>query len=246
MIKPRLKAFTLIEVIVSLACALLMAGPLLKALMSTNQSATVGMKKMETALTADRILRTIHQDLQGSVFIRPKNLTSFHPSELRLITRKNAAEKGFAATSTLTISGQFPTTAYSFLTFPRGTSALQPLLSRVEYRMDSGKDPVKGIFQLVRTEKLPASHPDFSKFPQGIREKVLSAQVAYFSIEAYNPPDCPGLEMFWVNLRLVERPEVANSGIADYYNVAGSDFFLSQKTVLGYRPTNRLDYFIEP
>ncbi len=257
--------FTAVEIIVVIACMALIAIPLWETLRSGTRASMSGIRKVESALEADQILRVISQDLRASVYIRPTGGV-FNPLDLDLSARCMASSGACLGSVTMTIAEPFPRTVYSWLRFPSRGEIVEfvPLqstqgvgqrrLSRVSYWLEPNASPKRG-FRLWREEILDnAGSAAGGSLAAKDERKMLSDRVNYFAIRTFAPAGATDAELFWVNLSLYEAAGIdggrvaggqsapATPWLADYYAVAGSEYFRATRTVAGYRPC----YYVEP
>jgi len=236
--------FTLIELMLVILCLFLLLVPAFRILRSGTKSSLKGMMQIGTTLEARNVLRQISQDLKNSCFLIDGN------------------QRRFSYSTLLQTTGNLPNVQYAMLVFPHaddpdaafeksGTGRAWRNASMVTYRV--GNRPLRpNMRQLVRVEQYHNSHPQFAKFPNGIRETIVSAHVNLLEIT----PDIISssgktLLTFRLHLQLVdfmpgrETPvAVAGTGlvrpregaIADYFAVVYSEFYRALRSKAKFNP----------
>lgn len=252
----------MVEMMVVVACMMLLLIPAWKVFHHGTKSSLQGMLQIETTMEARRILKQLNQDLKHSCW------------------EWNDTNAFYSLQDILSTSGSFPNTSYSFAVFPfsgdisgvvpTGSNydpGPQPRLarrvSRVIYRLaPSPKIARDGypsnfpMYRLLREETLHPGNPQIGQFPGGVRVQELSERVLMFDILPYISRDAGGNEQqfFWVTLQLVDT--VNRSGvvqvitdstsnrltqrsrdlvIADFFDVVSPKFFAAYRQTAGPR-----------
>jgi prepilin-type N-terminal cleavage/methylation domain-containing protein len=195
------KGFTLIEVLVSTACLLLVLGPIFAIFSSGSRQSHKGMLRIETSLESRRVLRQISRDLKSGVVLlgtRQNQLVGLNDLMIGGLTTANRC---------------LPQVRYSFYAFPSkapladGTpedvienrdhrTAPSPRhLARIEYAVEPNGDKRK-FYRLIRREYY--KHQRF--------ERILSTKVNFFAISLieFKPSNHPDHSFLQVSLQLVD------------------------------------------
>ncbi len=247
----------MIEAIIVATLIALLVIPLWDTLKGGAKGSLFGMRKIDTFLEAERILRLLHQDLKCSLFIIPSG--KFNGQNSFLLGNPGGVSAGPKPNIVVTKQGTWPNLRFSFVYFPfqgeidrivgadRSEGLGNRLLNRIEYRLEASKE-YPSCFSLVRKEVFHPDHPLAGVNPGGAVEKVLSNRVNYFEIECFSPPEAPDVQVFWVRISLYETPPagigtnppgsiLADSGkIVEFFDTVSSDFFQNIRQTVGYRP----------
>ncbi|RCK79454.1 MAG: hypothetical protein OZSIB_0094 [Candidatus Ozemobacter sibiricus] len=227
--------FTLVEMMIVVACVVLLLAPMLLILRSGAQVSRKGMVQIDTTMQARRILHLIHDDLKNACVSTGNRTWIDFPDLLQ--------EAGTAPTFQYVFC-RFPFRGEISQTVPAPRSGFSPRrASRVRYTVE--KPTGSRFLHLIREETFHPSHPLAATFPGGTWRRVLTERVNYFRIQPWEIPDPsqPGSRQFvwWVTLQLVDvdpsqRTPPAPSGdlwtdrgkgliIADFYDVVYPEFF---------------------
>jgi prepilin-type N-terminal cleavage/methylation domain-containing protein len=159
------RAFTLVELMIAIACLAALLGPIYLLLRSGTQSSLKGMKRLETTLEARKVLKQVYSDLKLSCFSMPE-------------------DGYYDFSNTITVLGTPPKNTYKFMSFPihqdysnifsnQTTGINFRKVSHITYEILESDDSLNPYYRLVRTEE----------FEGQTRTTVLSKQVNFFEIK---------------------------------------------------------------
>lgn len=195
------KGFTLVEILVSAACLVLLMIPVFSIFTAGSRTSQRGLLRIDTSLESRRILRQISRDLKASVVV-------LNNQAGRRINLDSTIDGGLA-----NANSRFPNLAYSFYCsaakaplsdgdpadiIDNRNSRTQPSprnIAKITYTLEpiAGKG---GFFRLIREEV----------YKQKKRKRVLSERVNYFFIKLveFSPPGSGNQEFFQVSLQLAD------------------------------------------
>jgi type II secretory pathway pseudopilin PulG len=265
--KRPIHGFTLIEIMVVLACMMLLLIPAWKIFQQGTKSSLQGMLQIETTLEARKVLKGIGNDLKKSCWI-------WDDANIGYYTLDHIVK----------VNGTFPGISWSFLSYPQhgdvadaiptsaqadpATRQLWRRVSRITYRLEpSSKKSSKKLpasfpmYSLIREEKFNPRHPQATKFPGGVRQTVVSDRVLFFDIRPLTQTDAGGHQMqfFWITLQLVDSidPNVQlptlvdgkkllqrskNLIIADFFDVVYPEILSGYRQLAGPRLKTASEY----
>ena len=208
------RAFTLLEVVAGLFLLFVIFAAALTVFRFWTSASRHGVLQSETTLEGALVLREISHDLSHSCWEWDDQKVPVH-----------------TITNLLHISpGHFPNTRYTILVFPRTGSVehvapigdaasdearqSRRLTNRVTYSFSPSRllDGVRfpqdfPLYSLTREEAIHPRHPDFGRYPGGIRRKTLSDRVVQMEICPYTLSDAGGNQeqFFWITVQIAER-----------------------------------------
>jgi prepilin-type N-terminal cleavage/methylation domain-containing protein len=210
------KGFTLVEIMVAVACLALLAGTTFMLLQAGTRSSLQGMLRLETTLEARKIIRLVYADLKLACFPLPYN--SVYNFE-----------------NVMYITGAPPQNMYSFLSFPAHAHLEEVMASPhsginyretsfISYRVEPAASATNSLLRLTREET----------FKGQTTRKVLSERVNFFEIKPVMlQPYGRNQYYFLITLQLVDSIDAADLGRVnageklqnDRSNLAVADFF---------------------
>lgn len=208
--------FTLVEIMVAVACLALLAGTTFMLLQAGTRSSLQGMLRLETTLEARKIIRQVYADLKLACFPLPYN--SVYNFE-----------------NVMYITGAPPHNMYSFLSFPTHARLEEVMASPysginyretafINYRVEPAASATSSLLRLTREET----------FKGQTTRKVLSERVNFFEIKPVMlQPYGRNQHYFLITLQLVDSIDAADLGRVtageklhnDRSNLAVADFF---------------------
>ncbi|PKL44282.1 MAG: hypothetical protein CVV41_06495 [Candidatus Riflebacteria bacterium HGW-Riflebacteria-1] len=231
----RKQGFTLVELMVAIACLSLLGGSALLLIRAGTRSSMQGMLRLETTLEARKIIRQVYADLKLACFPLPYDSV-------------------YSFDSVMYTAGAPPHNTYSFLSFPNHARMNEIFSSPhsgvnhretsiINYRVEPPTSPDRPFLRLIREET----------FKGQTNSKVLSDRVNFFEIKPVMlQPYGRNQFYFLVTLQLVDSVDPgefkgatagnridgvrANQAVADFFDIVYPEFFHAAWNQPGINP----------